>query len=106
MKDIEATIHSLLRLAPHARVLRHTPGNIRLQISMTGLGLLNMQEIKSLGDKLEGILSITPRLLSRSVDIEYDPDRLPYDFWESLITAGSNPQEREHVMESIRGILA
>jgi hypothetical protein len=104
-RNRDAIIHSLLSLAPYAKALKHGKGYIRLQLNLSGLALLNIEVIKKLRKEIKGILSICPRFLSRSVDIEYDPELIPHDFWETLLSAKNDLDKNEDMLNTLKQML-
>jgi hypothetical protein len=98
-------IDLLLSLAPHAKVSHHEPGRITLQLSLLGLAKIQDGNYSGLTGIIPGILDTRTNLWSRSVDIDYDLEVLPFDLWESLLRLKEHPEESEQVRSRLKEIL-
>jgi hypothetical protein len=85
----------LVDLAPHTEIAHHVPGNIKLRLGWAGLSLLDGIDLEAFMHSVPGILETRVRLLSRTVDIDYDPDRLPYELWELVGKLKEEPERAD-----------
>ena len=102
--DTDKAVDIIFNLIPHLKVLNHEPGRITFQLSLSSLGILQDAELRDLGQAIPGIHKAKTRLLSRSVDIHYDHEQLPYDLWESLLELQRKPERTSHVRTRLSGI--
>jgi hypothetical protein len=66
-------------------VLSHKPGRIIFKLSFRALGMMQDAQLHGLAESVPGIRKAKTNLLSRSVDIHYDHDQLPYDLWSHFL---------------------
>jgi hypothetical protein len=90
-------VNTLLDLAPHTEIAHHVPGSIKLRLLFSGLPIFNEIDFEALTKAVPGILDTRVRLLARTVLIEYDPDRLPYDLWELMGALKDDPGLAENL---------
>ena len=88
----EDIIDTVISLAPHAEICHHIPGRIRLKISPSGLGLIERLGIVRAIRSIPGVMNQRISFHSRSIVIEYDRTRLPYDLWELLGQIRNKPE--------------
>lgn len=88
-KDV---VNVLLDLAPHTEIAHHVPGSIKLRLLWSGLPVFNGIDFEALMDAVPGVLETRVRLISRTVVIDYDPDRLPHGLWELVGKLKEEPQ--------------
>jgi hypothetical protein len=98
-------IHQLLDVVPHVNMIRHSPGRMELQITLSGLSKLNGMDLKAFGQSIPGILNIKPKLLSRSVIVFYDPDILPPGLFERLVQLKEKPEPDSPIFAELSGAL-
>jgi hypothetical protein len=102
----EQVIDILLDLAPHTRLCRHTPGEITVQLALTGLDAFDGADLQELVHAIPAIRDVQTRLLSRSVVITYDQERLPPDLWESLLRLREEPHRAVEVRARLQSALS
>ena len=99
-------VEDIVRIAPYAEIAHHLPGRIRLTIKLSGLGLVREIDLPAVLQNLPGVLSLRVNALARSVVIDYDPNRLPFDLWEHLVLIGCKPELEESVRERLLAVTA
>ena len=97
-------IDGLVRMAPHARIVSHVPGRIRLKFSMEGVTALNGKGNMENPIDIPGILRTRINKFARSIIVEYDHKKIPYDLWERLGRIGKDPNEAKSVVRDLRKI--
>ncbi|MGD9106906.1 MAG: hypothetical protein PVJ50_08350 [Desulfobacterales bacterium] len=102
--DTEKAVDIIFNLVPHLKVLKHEPGRITFQLSFSGFVILQDAELRHIGKAIPGIRKAKTSLLSRSVDIHYDHEQLPYDLWESLLELQQRPERTSHVRTRLSSI--
>ena len=88
----EDIIDTVISLAPHAEICHHIPGRIRLRITPSGLGLIERSSIALTIHSIPGVMGQRISYHSRSIIIEYDRKRIPYDLWELLGQIRNKPE--------------
>ncbi len=88
----EDIIDTVINLAPHAEICHHIPGRIRLKITPSGLGLIEGSGIVRIIRSIPGVMKQRISFHSRSIVIEYDRKRIPYDLWELLGQIRDKPE--------------
>jgi len=111
MKEIddmndEQIIAGLLSIVPHAVIAHHIPGRIRLKISLEGVKALNGRMNADDPLRIPGILSTRINRFARSIIIDYDDQKIPYDIWERLGHIKERPEEAADVVKQLRAVLA
>jgi len=101
----EQIIEGLLSIVPHAAIAHHIPGRIRLKISLEGVKALNGRLDADDALRIPGILSARINRFARSIIIDYDATRLPYDLWERLGHIQERPEEAADVVKQLREVL-
>lgn len=101
----EDVIRLLFDLAPHIHIGEHVPGKITMKFSLSGLGVLQNADIKSMDQAIPGIHKARISLWRRSVVIEYDQDQVPYHVWEDLARADHDPERQRRLRDQLRDIL-
>ena len=97
-------IDSILQIVPYSKIVHHIPGRIRLKISFAGLKILkNSDTIKAL-KSLPGVLDTRVNPIARSALIEYDQEKLSYDFWEMLGKLADNPGLQSEVRQNLEAL--
>jgi len=87
-----ATVGELLRLIPHLEIAHHVPGRIRLRILLSGLGAVQNVDLHALVLSIPGVLGMRVNTSARSVVIEYNQQKLPYELWETVKRLKSQPE--------------
>ena len=88
----EDLIDTVISLAPHAEICHHIPGRIRLKISLSGLGLIERSGMVRTIHSIPGVMGQRISYHSRSIIIEYDRKRIPYELWELLGQIKNKPE--------------
>lgn len=99
---IDDMVQAIICLASHEEIAHHVPGRIRLKIFPSGLEAVKGINVQSMIESIPGVLSNRLNFLARSLVIEYDQDRLPYDLWESLGQLRNYPELAQEVSERLR----
>lgn len=105
MKD-ELIIAGLMSIVPHAVIAHHIPGRIRLKISLEGLEAVNGTLTADNPIQIPGILSTRVNRFARSIIIDYDDKRIPYDLWERVGHISGRTEETADVVKQLRAVLA
>jgi hypothetical protein len=106
----EEIIDSLVSLAKIAKKTEHQPGKIILEISNTQIPkLISMMGGVNIEEEVKSIPGYTnhkikPGLLKTSLEIDYDPEKIPYDLWESLMEISNAPQAVAAVTDRLRDL--
>lgn len=80
--------HGLLDLRRHLSIVHHLPGRIRLRLGAALWGSaarIERDRFRTLLDGLDGIRDVRVNVAVASVVIEYDPEQIPPDNWETLV---------------------
>jgi hypothetical protein len=110
MKPIEdmndkQIIAGLVSIVPHAVIAHHIPGRIRLKISLEGVKALNGSLNADDPIQIPGILSTRINRFARSIIIDYDDKKIPYDLWDRLGHIRERPEEAADVVKQLRAVL-
>lgn len=98
-------VRFLFDLAPHTAITRHVPGRIKITFQASGVRLLRSAGIQGLSRPLPGIRKARVGFLSKAVDIEYDPDLIPFDLWEALARLEGDDGDRDGLAKRLKGLL-
>jgi hypothetical protein len=98
-------LEALLDLVPYVRVLDHRPGNLHLRFRLSGLAAFERAGLDELASAVPGIVNIRASLFRRALGIEYDPERIPFDLWEEILSLHDRPDRRAHVLERLRELV-
>ena len=82
--SISSLIDDLMVLAPHLEIAHHIPGRVRLAILPSGVEIVQKTGLNDMIGSIPGITKMRINAFARSIVIEYDREKLPYDLWESL----------------------
>lgn len=99
-------LEALLELVPHVRVLDHRPGSLKLRFLLGALTARGGTDLTALAREVPGILRTRVNLLSRTLSIDYDPDRIGYDVWESILSLAKQPENRPLVLKRLGEVVA
>ncbi|QCQ22593.1 hypothetical protein [Desulfoglaeba alkanexedens] len=99
----EKIIAGLMSIVPHAVIAHHIPGRIRLKISLEGVKTLNGKMDAHDPLRVPGILSTRINRFARSIVIDYEEKRIPYDLWERLGQIKERPEAGADVGEAVQG---
>lgn len=102
--SMDALVQLIVRLAPHQEIVHHVPGRIRLKIRLSGLDVMEDMDVQSMVESIPGVLNTRINSMARSVIVEYDRSRLPYDLWESLGQLKKNPELETEVSQRLKGL--
>lgn len=83
-----ADLAALLGMRRHLSIVHHLPGRIRVRLGPSlwgGAARFDRDLFQNLLDRLEGIRDVRVNKAVASVVIEYDPDQVPPDDWETLV---------------------
>ena len=94
-----SNVDSLIKLAGHAEILKHVPGQIQLKIKLTGISLAMNLDLLGLQASIRGILGAN--VSGRTVVINYDEQVLPKELWELLIQSHANPKIQQLVRREL-----
>ncbi|NQY21222.1 MAG: hypothetical protein HRT40_07920 [Campylobacteraceae bacterium] len=89
------TTQDIIKMASYFTTISHTPGRLRVRVSMKikkESSNLSIKDIETIPDKINGIISIKVKKLIGSVTILYDPSVFSSSLWEDLIN-GENLEE-------------
>ena len=99
LKGYPTTDHIVELLVKAARLVEevyHKPGTIRLRISFLDLpqlmSLIPRMDVAEEAKGVPGILGYQIHVLSTSATISYDPEVIPFDFWEAFCRVRREPQ--------------
>lgn len=95
VKDVD----SLINLAGHTEIVKHTPGQIHLKVKLTGISLALNLDLLGLKASIRGILGANAS--GRTVVINYDEKVLPKELWELLIKSHGNPKIQQLVRNEL-----
>lgn len=78
------------RFAPHARIVHHIAGRIRLKLGdearLPGtLADVSPERVRAALESIPGVRAVRFNLLARSCTVEYDPKAIPHDAFPDLI---------------------
>ncbi|MBW2707992.1 MAG: cation transporter [Deltaproteobacteria bacterium] len=104
--DDEEMIDALLRIAPYASIAHHIPGRIRLKISLEGAKAINGGGTAVESIRIPGIRNTRINAFARSVVIEYDEKKIPYDLWVSLGEVGKRPDLALQIVNRLRALFS
>lgn len=94
---------TLLRpLRPHLSIAHQVPGRVRLRLSAAGIASISPGLIGKLQSGIAAapaIHAVRVNLPALSVVIEYDPRRIPADWWPALLRA--DPEEAVRLVAEI-----
>jgi hypothetical protein len=103
--DDEQIIAGLLSIVPHAVIAHHIPGRIRLKISLEGAKALNGRLEQEDIIRIPGIIGARINAFARSIVIDYDAKKIPYDLCERLRHIQERPEEAADVVKQLRAML-
>jgi hypothetical protein len=93
----QTTASALLRFAQQLQIAHHIPGRIRLRLSgpVSNELIAMADDAKRFGKALSGmngIRSISLKLISRSCVVEYDAHAIPPSAWRGLVSGETTPE--------------
>ena len=101
---VEAIVQDLLHIAPHAEIVHHIPGRIRLRISVSGIKAVRERDLEAIVSAVPGVLNTRINPFAKSAVIEYDHNRFPDDLWESLEELSRKPELAADVAERLQAL--
>ncbi|CAN2039436.1 conserved hypothetical protein [Candidatus Magnetomoraceae bacterium gMMP-15] len=99
-------IKNILEIAPYIEIIHHISGRIRLKISFAGIKFLKNKDIQKNLRNIPGVLEIRINSFARSAIIEYDQEKLPYDFWVKLGQLGQKPDLASEITRHLESLSA
>ena len=99
-------LEALLELVSHVRVLDHRPGSLKLRFRLGAVAALSGTGLDSLARSVPGILETRVNPFTRTLRIDYDPECIPYDLWESILSLREQPQNRPLVLKRLGEVVA
>ncbi len=99
--SVDDVVAAVMRIAPHKEITHHIPGRIRLKILPSGVDNVRDLDLEGLVARIPGVLDLRVNILARSIMIEYDRNRLPYDLWESLNRVKEHPETGPELIERL-----
>jgi hypothetical protein len=90
-------VDDIIELASHTQIKRHTPGRIKLVLNYSGVKLIKKMDFSEALTHMPGVLDTRVSILTRSVEVDYDSELLPYDLWEYLVRGNGSPELKEKV---------
>jgi hypothetical protein len=103
--EAEEILDELLKILPHAEISMHVPGKIKLKLKVSGLPVVAGIDLEAISEMIPGILETKSNWLTRSVEIRYDPERVPHEAWESIIELKEKPQNKPSVHTRLKALL-
>lgn len=97
-------IEDLIRLAPHTEVVHHIPGRVRIKILPSGFRMAQDMDMDAMIQQIPGISQIRVNPVARSLVIEYDKNRLPYDLWEKMRQLRQQPELEMEVRARLQNV--
>jgi hypothetical protein len=97
LQDNTIPVDDIIELASHTQIKRHTPGRIKLVLKYSGVKLIKKIDFSEVLTRIPGVLDTRVSILTRSVEVDYDPELLPYDLWEYLVRRNGSPELKEKI---------
>jgi hypothetical protein len=101
----EEIIELILDYGPHIRVTHHVPGEIKLNVMLSILGVKNGTDLRALVNAIPAVLKTRHSLLQRSIIIQYDEELFPYELWGDLLQLKEKPELKSQVSNRLQEIL-
>ncbi len=93
---IDHIVDLLVNAARLVEQVYHRPGSIKLRMSLFDLprliSLISGLNVSEEAKGVPGILGYQVHVLSTSATITYDPEIIPFDFWETFCRIRREPQ--------------
>jgi hypothetical protein len=109
MSNLDSNIRKIITVAKYAKISEHTPGKIVMKFSFSNLpkvtAYLGDSEFSHFVYTMPGIKRFNVNSWTRSLEITYDPEILPFSLWEDLGNIGTDPAREELVMNRIKSVL-
>lgn len=86
-------LSALLPLRKHLEIAHHIRGRLRLRLSLSGVKAVSPDLVSRLQQQVAtvpAIRSVRTNLAALSVVIEYDPDRIPAEWWQAMLKASDD----------------
>ncbi len=110
MSNPSEIIELLLNLAKIAYKAEHESGKIVLEIPntkipklMSSMGNMSLEEEVGRVPGLTGY-KVRPGLLKTKLEIQYNPEKIPYDLWESLMGTSKAPDTIASVTDRLKSL--
>ncbi len=104
-ETVERMVTFLFRLAPYARISRHSPGKIKIKFRLLAIPVIQKAQAEDLPRPRRGIIKSRVRYFSRSLEVEYDPAIFPCALWEDVIRTKEEPSLRDSLRERLKRAL-
>jgi len=98
-------LEALFDLVPFVRMLDHRPGDLRLRFRLSAIARIDRAALAALARTLPGILDTQASLLSRTLRIQYDPERIEADVWEDLLALGDRPEQKDALLKRLEAVV-
>ena len=95
----------LFDLVSHVTVLDHKPGELQLKFSLSILSGPDPSGVKRLIRAMPGIVDTRINLLARTLTIDYDPNLIGYELWDSVFEVKQNPEKKAEVVKQLTEVL-
>ncbi|MFP5212572.1 MAG: hypothetical protein ACLGPL_04260 [Acidobacteriota bacterium] len=92
-------VDNLIKLAGHAEIVKHDPGEIHLKIKPTGISIALSIDLLGLKAAINGIIGANVN--GRTVVVNYDEEVIPKELWELLIKSHANPKIQQLVRKEL-----
>lgn len=106
MSDLgDPAIQQLMPLLPHMEIAHHIPGRIRLKVLLSGLSAARKIDIQGVLREVPGVIDLRLNAAAKSVVIQYDQERIPYDFWQLLGQLKTQPELFSEIATRLQALL-
>lgn len=85
-------------------VVHHIPGRVRIKILPSGFRMAQDMDMDAMIQQIPGISQIRVNPVARSLVIEYDKNRLPYDLWEKMRQLRHNPRVEMEIRARLQDV--
>lgn len=108
LRESEETIERLLRIARCVEPGTHVPGRIQMRVSLWNLPhlttLIGDLDITEATSSIPGLKGYEISAWSLSATIHYDPEVLPFEFWNNLCRVGNDPHAEHLVRRTLLSV--
>lgn len=108
LRRSEETIELALRIARCVEPGTHVPGRIQMRVSLWNLpqltALIGDLDVKEATSFVPGLKGYEITAWSLSATIHYDPEVLPFDFWNNLCRVRNDPQAERLVRHKLLSV--
>ena len=89
-------------LIENTTITNHIPGKIKLKVSLSALKIFKSIDVDEMIRYFPGVLDYQFKPFKRTVDIEYDHEKMPYDIWENMEQSKKQPELKTKLKEQLR----